>query len=58
MVSITFMILAKIVQLPTLSVTEFQHANCGGLIILDPWGSSTTRRCGLVGVGVALLEEV
>jgi hypothetical protein len=49
MVSITFMILAKIVQLPALSVTEFQHANCGGLNMLGPWEAA------LLG-GVALLE--
>ena len=30
---------------------------CGGLNMLGP-GSSTIRRYGLVGVGVALLEEV
>jgi hypothetical protein len=30
---------------------------CGGLNTLGPW-SDTIRRCGLVGVGVALLEEV
>ena len=30
---------------------------CGGLNVLGP-GSGTIRRCGLVGVGVALLEEV
>jgi hypothetical protein len=29
----------------------------GGLNMLGP-GSSTVRKCGLVGVGVALLEEV
>ena len=29
----------------------------GGLNMLGP-GSSTIRRCGLYGVGVALLEEV
>ena len=31
-----------------------------GLICLNAWpiGSGTTRRCGLVGEGVALLEEV
>ena len=31
--------------------------NCGGLNMLGP-GRGTIRRCGLVGVGVALLEEV
>jgi hypothetical protein len=30
---------------------------CGGLNMLGP-GSGTVRRCGLIGVGVALLEEV
>jgi hypothetical protein len=30
---------------------------CGGLNMLDP-KSDTIRRCGLVGVGVALMEEV
>ena len=30
---------------------------CDGLYMLDP-GSGTFRRCGLVGVGVALLELV
>jgi hypothetical protein len=30
---------------------------CGGLYMLGP-GSGTIRRCGLVEVGVALLEEV
>jgi len=30
---------------------------CGDLYMLGP-GNGTTRRCGLVGVGVALLEEV
>ena len=30
---------------------------CGGLDVLGP-GSDTIRRCGLVGVSVALLEEV
>ena len=30
---------------------------CGGLNMLGP-GSDTIRKCGLVGVGVALLEEV
>jgi hypothetical protein len=29
---------------------------CGGLNMLGP-GSATTWKCGLVGVGVALLEE-
>jgi hypothetical protein len=33
------------------------HQDCGGLNMLIP-GSGTIRRCGLVGVGVALLEEV
>ena len=32
-------------------------APCGGLNMLGP-GSGTIRKCGLVGVGVALLEEV
>ena len=30
---------------------------CGGLNVLGP-GSDTIRRCDLVGVGMALLEEV
>ena len=30
---------------------------CDGLYILGP-GSGPIRRCGLVGIGVALLEEV
>jgi len=30
---------------------------CGGLNMFDP-GSGTIRRCGLAGVGMALLEEV
>jgi hypothetical protein len=30
---------------------------CGGLNMLDP-GSGTIRRCGLFGIGVALLEDV
>jgi len=33
------------------------YACCGGLKMLGP-GTGTVRRCGLVGVGVALLEEV
>ena len=33
------------------------HCVCCGLNMLDP-ESGTIRRCGLVGVGVALLEEV
>ena len=38
---------------------ELMHINdgCGGLNKLGP-GSGTIRRCGLVGVGVALLVEV
>ena len=32
-------------------------SNCDGLNMLGP-GSGTVRRCGLVGVDVALLEEV
>jgi len=31
---------------------------CSGLNMLGPGVSGTVRRCGLVGVGVALLEEV
>ena len=31
--------------------------HCDGLYMLGP-GNGTIRRCGLVGVGVALLEEV
>ena len=34
-----------------------QGVECGGLNMLGP-GSGTIRRRGLVGVGVALLEEV
>ena len=34
-----------------------QGVECDGLNMLGP-GSGTTRRCGLAGVGVALLEEV
>jgi hypothetical protein len=34
-----------------------QGVNCGGLNMLGP-GSVTFRKCDLVGVGVALLEEV
>jgi hypothetical protein len=33
------------------------HTQCVGLNMLGP-GSGTIRRCGLVRVGVALLEEV
>ena len=33
------------------------HEECGGLNMLGP-GSGTIWRCGLVEVGVALLEEV
>ena len=33
------------------------HPHCGGLNMLDP-GSGTIWKCDLVGVGVALLEEV
>ena len=31
---------------------------CGGFDCAWPMGSETIRRCGLVGVGVAFLEEV
>ena len=34
-----------------------KEGRCGGLNMLGP-GSGTIRRCGLVGVGVALLKEV
>jgi hypothetical protein len=34
-----------------------QEAECGDLNMLGP-GSSTIRRCGFFGVGVALLEKV
>ena len=34
-----------------------QNSTCDGLNMLGP-GSGTIGRCGLVGVGVALLEEV
>jgi len=34
-----------------------QGVECGGLNMLGP-GSGTIRRSGLVGVGVALLEEL
>jgi len=34
-----------------------QHKHCGGLNMLGP-GSATISRCGIVGVGVALLDEV
>ena len=33
------------------------ESNCDSLYVLGP-GSGTIGRCGLVGVGVALLEEV
>jgi hypothetical protein len=33
------------------------HGGCGGLNMLG-LGSGTIRRCGLLGVGVAFLEEV
>jgi hypothetical protein len=33
------------------------QGECGGLNRLGP-GSGTTRRCGLVGVGVSLMAEV
>jgi hypothetical protein len=39
------------------STAESAVGHCGGLYVLGP-GSGTTRRCGLVGVGVALLEWV
>ena len=35
----------------------FSVSMCGDLNMLDP-GSGTIERCGLVGVGVVLLEEV
>ena len=35
----------------------FKVGLCGGLNMLGP-GSATIRRCGLGGVGVALVEEV
>ena len=38
------------------STAESAVGHCGGLYVLGP-GSGTTRRCGLVGVGVASLEE-
>ena len=41
----------------TKSTEPRRKAICGGLNMLGP-GSGTIRRCGLVGVGVALLEEV
>jgi hypothetical protein len=34
-----------------------KEGRCGGLNMLGP-GSGTIRRCGLVRIGVALLEEV
>ena len=34
-----------------------QGVECGGLNMLGP-GNGTIRRCGLIGVGVAFLEEV
>ena len=34
-----------------------QDTMCGGLNMLGP-GNGTIRRCGLVGVGTAILEEV
>ena len=40
---------------------HFDLEVCGGLKEKDPQrrtGNDTIRRCGLVGVGVALLEEV
>jgi hypothetical protein len=40
-----------------MEIEESMGASCGGLNVLGP-GSGTVRRCGLVGVGVALLEEV
>ena len=36
---------------------EGQGVECGGLNMLGP-GNGTVRRCGLVRVSVALLEEV
>ena len=38
-------------------MTKKQVGECDGLNMLGP-GSSTIRRCSLVGVGVVLLEEV
>jgi hypothetical protein len=35
----------------------FLGTYCGGLNMLGP-GTGTIRRCGLVGVGVAVFEEV
>ena len=35
---------------------EGQGVECGGLKMLGP-GNGSIRRCGLIGVGVALLEE-
>jgi hypothetical protein len=37
--------------------TKLRFGRCGDLNMLGP-GSGTVRRCGLVGGGVALLEEV
>ena len=41
----------------TLCLLRGHHGLCGGLNMLGP-GSGTIKRCGLVGVGVTLLEEV
>jgi hypothetical protein len=41
----------------TLCLINDEKEHCGGLNMIGP-GSVTLRRCGLVGVGVALLEEV
>ena len=36
---------------------DWGHGGCGGLNMLGP-GRGTIRRCGLIGGGVGLLEEV
>jgi hypothetical protein len=36
---------------------KFANIDCSGLNMLGP-GSGTMRRCGLIGVGIVLLEKV
>ena len=45
------------IPINTLIICSFDNGHRGGLKMLGP-GSDTIRRYGLIGVGVALLEEV